>query len=224
MTVYICGDSFGSSDPEYGACWTDLLAQQIELANLSRVCASNLHIGLQVDQAIADRAEYIIYLATSSIREDVLLQEPLVKGPLLTRFADITNPDLRSNLTSYSIHSLNSTTLFNSAQLQQLREYHAEFFDIDLAVYRNELIIEGTLSRLVASGIPFAFDQGGFEHPRFSGSRQGYFSAYTQYRSELCLWDYAEPGPEHRPYYHITDSIKHTAIADYYLGLIRDKT
>ena len=38
---------------------------------------------------------------------------------------------------------------------------------------------------------------------------------YNQYRSELCLWDYADTRT-HRPYYHITDQNIHNNLAKYY--------
>jgi hypothetical protein len=228
MTVYICGDSFGCSDTEYGPGWVDKLAKKLQgetdIVNLSRVCASNTQIGLQVEHAISQQAKYIIYLATSSVRDDVLLNSIETTNNLLDRFVDITNPDDTKNLTSYSVQSLNDTTLFDATQLTMLKQYHSAFFDLDVAIYRNELIIEGVLSKLCTSGIPFKFDQGGFEHPSFSNSKKNYFTAYSKYRSEICVWDYVTKNLKHRPYYHIDDQLIHEEIANYYYNLINDKT
>lgn len=228
MTVYICGDSFGCSDTEYGPGWVDKLSKKLQgkttLVNLSRVCASNTQIGLQVEHAISSQAEYIIYLATSSVRDDVLLNTKSSTEPLFNRFVDITNPDTAKNLTSYSVQSLNDTTLFDIFQLNMLKQYHALFFDIDIAIYRNELIIEGVLSKLRTSQIPFKFDQGGFEHSSFSKSKKNYFNAYNKYRSKICVWDYVTDNLTHRPYYHIEDPGLHEEIAEYYYKLINDKT
>lgn len=228
MTVYICGDSFGCSDTEYGPGWVDKLTKKLQgkttVVNLSRVCASNTQIGLQVEHAIANQAEYIIYLATSSVRDDVVLNTAHSTNTLLDRFADITTPDPAKNLTSYSIQSLNDTTLFDTVQMNMLKQYHATFFDIDVAIYRNELIIEGILSKLVASEISFTFDQGGFEHASFSNSKKNYFKTYNEYRSEICVWDYVTKHLKHRPYYHIEDQRIHEEIAEYYYNLINDKT
>lgn len=224
--VYICGDSFGSTDPEYGPGWVEKLAErltgQAQVVNLCRVCASNVHVSLQVAQAIKQSADYIIYLATSSVREDARLLTRAHTDKLLDRFVDITNPDPQSDLTSYSILSLNETTRFTPAQLKQLKQYAAEFFDLDLAIARNELIIEGTLSKLTNSGIPFVFDQGGFEHASFGATGQHYFEAYHKYRSEICVWDYVDRKITHRPYYHIKDQQIHETIADYYYTLIKN--
>lgn len=225
MTVYICGDSFAYPDPESGPNWADLLAQQLPVVNLSRVCASNLHIALQVEQALSCDADFVIYLATSSVRESVLLHQGSAPRKLLDRFADITDPDPACDLVSYSRASLDSTTLFDHNQLAQLRQYHLQFTDWDLAIYNNQLIIEATLARLHRSGCGFLFDQGGFEHPSFGCARQEYFQSYNNYRSKICLWDFvAGTSVPHRPYYHITDSDIHRRVADYYYNAIQSTT
>jgi hypothetical protein len=145
-------------------------------------------------------------------------------GNLLDRYINITDPDPTKTVTSYSVTSLNNTTPFTEDQLTLLKQYHSRFFDLSIAVHQNELVIEGTLSKLVASGIPFTFDQGGFEHPKFAGSKGNYFAVYNNYRSEICLWDYVDELLIHRPYYHITDLAIHEEIANYYYNLINDKT
>jgi hypothetical protein len=201
--IYICGDSFGVSDPEYGACWADILAQShnYQVTNLSQVCASNLMIGMQVDQAIGSAADYIILLCTSSTRSQLRHNHAIVP---------------------YSVHSLDSTTPFTNKQLNLLREFHAECFDLELAIYENQLIIEAVLQRLVDSGCEFCFDQGGFEHPWYGGQKR-YFEKFDQYRSRFNLWDHASTR-SYRPYYHIQDAEIHQRVADYYAGLIHDQT
>lgn len=223
--VYICGDSFGSTDPEYkNYSWTELLALQMpdtQVINLSKVCASNLQISLQVDRAIEQKADFIIYLATTSTRHDVELHANQCFTDLLDRFVDIACPDDRKDLTSYSSCSLDSTTKFNNQQLNLLRKYHSEFSNLDLSIYHNELIIHATLSRLVESSCPFLFDQGGFEHKSFGGVKKEYFKNYQSYRSDINIWDYVIGKPiVHRPYYHIQDSNTHQLIANYYQNKI----
>ena len=197
MTVYLCGDSFGVPDPEYGACWADYLAEHFDLVNQCEVCASNLMIAQQVDRAIAASADFIIVLFTASTRGE-------------TRFRDRVTP--------YSIHSLDATTPFSEFQLSVLKNYTAEFFDLDLAIYQSQCIIESVLHRLETSGIDFLFDQGGFEHASYGGVGK-YFHQYDHRRSGVCLWDYADVRT-HRPYYHIQDSERHRMIADYYATAI----
>lgn len=199
--IYICGDSFGTADPEYGPMWADHLANQYAVRNLSRICSSNLMISRQLDQAIENQASYIILLCTSSTRGQTRIKNDVVP---------------------YSIHSLDHTTPFNNNQLNILKNYTAEFFDLELAIYENKCIIESMLSRLVASNIPFVFDQGGFEHRSYGGVGT-YFTQYNKFKSQRNLWDYVDKRT-YRPYYHIVDTQTHIDVARYYAGLIDEQT
>jgi hypothetical protein len=196
--VYICGDSFGVSDPEYGKCWVDLLAEIYSVTNLSKVCATNSMISQQVDLAISANPDFIIGLGTSSTRQ-------------LVKFNNTVVP--------FSIYSIDDTTKFSKHQRDILKQYVSEFFDITTAVYENKCVIENTLQKLVDSTISFRFDQGGFEHPNFNGSKIGYFKKYKNYLSAINLWSYTTARP-HRPYYHITDISTHKDIANYYINEI----
>ena len=220
--IYICGDSFACSDAEYGPSWVDLLSEKLNnnLVNLSRVGASNLQISLQVGSAIEQGAKYIIYLATSSVRNDVAFQQANT-GPLLARYTDLVSADSSKDLISYSIPTIFNAKVFNAQQIEFLKRYHTEFFDIDLAVYQNQMIIEGTLSMLKSSGISFQFDRGGFEHKKFAGAQsKKYFANYSEYFSKLNLWDFVDAPLPYRPYYHINDIGIHQQIANYYHGSI----
>ena len=194
--VYICGDSFCVPDPEYGACWVDLLAEQRTVVNLAQVSATNLLISQQVDQAIAESADFVIVQGTSCTRSETRHNGKVVPYSFLT-----------ANTT---------TTKFNNRQLNIMREYYTEFFDLDLAIYHNQCIIQNTLQKLMDSGIPFRFDQGGFEHPKFEATRSDYFAKFNSYRSTINLWDHANTR-DYRPYYHIRDAEVHYSIAQYYI-------
>jgi hypothetical protein len=188
--IYVCGDSFGVSDPEYGAGWMDQIGQT---TNLCQVSASNLLIAQQVDRAIAAGAERIIVLFTSSTRS-----EKVENGRIIP----------------FSWHTANTTTTpFSTNQLRILQEYFTEFHDLGLAIYTNQCIIQHTLGCLHQSGVDYTWDQGGFEHPSMGG--RPYFTEYNSTRSDLCLWDYATTR-QYRPYYHITDAWAHEQIATYY--------
>lgn len=197
--IYICGDSFAVPDPDYGPCWVDLLSNKIKkpITNLSRVCASNTLISMQVDSI--DEADFVIVLFTAS-----------------TRFETMLN----GNLVPYSIKSLDETTPFNKHQLELLKHHTAEFFDLDLEIFKNKCIIEATLYNLESKKIPFLFDQGGFEHASY-GATGKYFEKFIQFRSKFNLWDYADTRI-FRPYYHITDIKVHHKIADYYAEIINE--
>jgi hypothetical protein len=200
-TVYICGDSFGVPDPDHGPCWIDMLAESTcyHVVNLCQLCASNLLISQQVDQAVAE-ADCVIVLCTSCTRSQIRHNQKIVP---------------------YSFHSLDSTTPFSQRQLELLRRFHAEYFDLELAIYENQLIIEAMLQRLLDSGCQFIFDQGGFEHASYGGTGR-YFTKFDQYRSKFNLWDHA-PTRSYRPYYHIQDSAVHRQVANYYAGWLNDQ-
>lgn len=193
--IYICSDSFGVSDPDYGRCWSDILSERFPVTNLSQVAASNLLIARQVDRALRESAGFIIVQCTSVTRGQ-------------KRWKDDYAP--------FSYHTASEiTTPFDPEQLRILKEYFTEFFDMDLAIYENKIIIEHTLQKIHVSGIPFLFDQGGFEHPKFEKSNTGYFEHFARYRSQVNLWDYAD-ARKYRPYFHITDPEIHKHVADYY--------
>lgn len=187
--IYICGDSFGVPDPEYGPAWMECIGP---VTNLCRVSASNLLIAQQVEHALEQGAQKIIVLFTSSTRS-----EKIENG--------VTIP--------FSWHTASTTTTFDARQLQILRDYFVEFHDLGLAIYTNQCIIEHTLACLDRSGIDYVWDQGGFEHPSMGG--RVCFTEYNSTRSDLCLWDFARTR-EYRPYYHITDARIHQDIATYY--------
>jgi hypothetical protein len=157
-------------------------------------------ISQQVDQAIA-HADHVIVLCTASTRSQ-------------TRF--------NGEIVPYSIHSLNSTTPFDHKQLAVLDQYTREFFDLDLAIYENQCIIESMLQRLTDNNRPFLWDQGGFEHPSYGGTQQ-YFAKWQANRSHCNLWDHAQ-SRSHRPYYHIVDDSVHRSVAAYYAGWIHAQT
>jgi len=194
-TIYVCGDSFCVSDPEYGKCWVDYLAEKRTIHNLSRSSATNLMISMQVDQAIAAGPDFIIVQGTACTRSQTRHQ---------------------GNIVPFSYHTASEiTTPFDRTKLNILKHYYTEFFDLDLAIYENRCIIENTLQKLVNSGIDFLFDQGGFEHPSFGTTAQ-YFQRFSQYRSDINLWDYARTR-DYRPYYHIVDDAVHREVAAYYM-------
>lgn len=198
--IYICGDSFGVSDLEYGNCWADIIASQFSTCNLCQIAATNLLIAQQVDQAIAANANFIVVQFTSVTRS-----EKLHNGKYFP----------------FSYHTANTeTTPFSKSQLQILREYYTEFFDLKLAIYQNAITVEHTLQKLVDSEIPFCFSQGGFEHANFHPMATNYFAKFNHWRSGINLWDYTVTR-EYRPYYHITDRLIHQQVADYYIEEIK---
>jgi len=198
--VYICGDSFCVPDPEYGPCWVDLLANKYHIVNQSCVSATNLIIAMQVDTAIAAQADFVIVQGTSCTRSQTRYQDRIVPYSFLT--------------------ASTTTTPFDQRKLELIKHYYTEFFDLDLAIYQNQCIIENTLQKLMDSNIPFLFDQGGFEHSKFGNFGKVYFAKFEHYRSQVNLWDHGNTAL-YRPYYHITDPNIHKSVAEYYIKEIQ---
>lgn len=219
--IFICGDSFGSTDPLYpGLSWAELLESKLpdnyQLINLSAVAASNLHISLQIDYSILNAADFIIYLATASFRGEVKFAEVSDYDNLLDRFVTIgKNNHLQKNLTTFSYLSLDNNNFLNNNQKQIIKSFYVNCIDENLLIYQNKCIIENALQKLVNSNIPFVFDQGGFEHPKFTTEKKKYFENYKNYFSALNLWDYVEYRAL-RPYFHITNQTINQNIANYY--------
>jgi len=213
--VYICGDSFSSSDSEYGSCWvdllTDLLQGQAEVINLSSVAASNLLISLQVHRAVSQAPDFVICHGTAVTRGEVCIGDSN-NSELFDRF-------VQKNLVAYSIFRPYRSDL-TAIEQKEIQQFHAKYFDLDLAIYRDQCIIENTLQRLTSSAIPFLFDQGGFEHKKYSGNSQLYFLDYADCFSAVNLWDHGDTVDE-RPYFHIKDIKIHQEVANYYYEQIK---
>ena len=122
------------------------------------------------------------------------------------------------SLTTLTIWSLKDAKALTDQQRQIIDNYNKQFFDLDLAIYKDSLIIESTVQRLVDNAIPFKFSQGGFEHPSYGGVKE-YFTKFNEYRSKINLWDYAIT-QDHRPYFHIIDKSVHKKVANYYYNEI----
>ena len=207
--VYVCGDSFSTPDPEYGTVWVDLLQHKLgadySIVNNSSVAASNLLVAVQVDNAIKNHADFVIVLATACTRSEALVQ-PATDQALMTRFN-------QHELVSYSVYRPYRSHLTARDQ-EAISDFHRRYTDLELNIFRDHCILLGILTRLQQAGIPFLFDQGGFEHPRFGG-QAGYFDEFAAQRSALNVWDYGTTQDE-RPYYHIKEATTHVRISDYY--------
>lgn len=214
-TVYICGDSFAVDDPDSTLVyWVNLLRQslpEVNIVNLSRICASNLQISLQIDRAIEQGADFVIWLATSSARHDAKFGD--INGDLLNQFKDLTASPALGGLSSYSLSYFQNGLNFSSTDRSFLTRYLAEYTCLELDVYHNELLIDAVHARLSRSGIPYIFDQGGFQHRSFGGDDKTYS---WPNRSQICLWDHVPPNMPLRPYFHILDPDIHRSVAEYY--------
>lgn len=224
--VYICGDSFGSPlegwefDP-WPKLLSILLGNTYDVTNLSICCASNLLIRIQVDRAILNQADFVILLGTACTRSHGHVRT--INNPAtdiyerFVRVGDNNDDSSVRDLACYSLRSLDHTCVFNDDDIRSIKDYQSRLFDLDLAIYENQCIIESSLYSLEKNNIPFIFDQGGFENPVFGDVRRtDYFSNFDAYKSEINQWtlsNYSSSGIGH---YHITDPAIHQQIANYY--------
>lgn len=231
--IYICGDSFGC--PDFGwefdpwpVILQNLLGNDYQLINLSISCASNFLIRVQVDRAITESADFVILLGTSSTREQGKVKDrPAHYNEIYDRFRKINqlDPDrLNRDLACYSMVSLNDTCEFDPKDVAVLREYYSVVFDLDLEIQKNHYIIESSLYTLREHGVPFLFDQGGFENPIFGKVRdKKYFSNFAQHKTLINQWTLASTLPDsNRYHFHIVDRPTHQHIASYYYQNILD--
>jgi len=139
--LYICGDSFASSDST-----SDVIPwhEQLECVNLAKPGATNLQISMQVDAALK-KASFVIVSFTTCVRFE---------------FGE----------DYYSLHNLD-TNILSPEQRHIAAEYAKHFFSLDQEIYRNKCIIESVLQRLADSSVPFLFDQGGFEHAKWGATQ-----------------------------------------------------
>lgn len=229
--IYICGDSFGCPDNSWDfEPWPALLSAQLgnnyTVTNLSISCASNLLIRIQVDRAITNQADFIILLGTTCTRSHGHVQTIDNSNPnIYDRFVRVgawdNNADTR-DLACYSIQSLNETCVFDKDAIASIKDYQSRLFDLDLAIYENQCIIESSLYKLKEHNIPFIFDQGGFENPIFGNVRRtDYFSNFNSYKSKINQWTLSSHMPKSKiPHIHITDLSTHAQIANYYYNTI----
>ena len=231
--IFICGDSFGCPDLGWTIDpWPVLLANQLgadyTVTNLSISCASNLLIRIQVDQAIADQADFVILLGTTCTRSQGRVRDSdQPHTALYDRFVRVGNTNdnaHKRDLACYSIPSLNETCVFDKSDIAVIKDYQYRLFDLDLAIYENQCIIESSLHTLKQHNVPFVFDQGGFENPIFGNVRRtDYFAEFDQHRSQINQWTLSSYLPNtNMAHFHITDPAVHAQIADYYQTIIEN--
>ncbi len=227
--LFICGDSFAVADAESSVVpWFEILEKKISptwsVTNNSIVCASNLHIRLQIQSAIDQKADFVIFLSTSSTRGEGRLDDLKITGKnLLNRFVNIGKKTTgEEEFGCYSYNSLDETCVFDAEKINAIRQFRHKIFDLELSTLNNQFIIESSLYALKSSNIAFIFDQGGFENPKFSGFKKNYFKEFDTFRSQINLWSLVGYPMGHRPYFHIIDQSTHALIAEYYFTKIQN--
>jgi hypothetical protein len=226
--ISICGDSFASRDPEWPKfSWVDriqnYLSTDIDLRIHARPGCSNFYIRQQIDQAVQIKSDYIIYLATSSIRNDVCFGRPWDR-PLIERYWNLEDPlslDQR-DLVSFSWTCIEQYP-FDPEQAEFLKRYFAMFYDMDVAIKQNYYMIESCLGALEDYSTNWIWSQSGFEHGSFPGVEPQNFPArWRAKEASINIWDFWERNSRaERPYFHIQDEHVHEQVAKYYAEQIQ---
>lgn len=210
-TLYICGDSFCSTDIEYGPAWHELLANQypnLKIVNLSIPGASNYLIYLQVKEAIAHKCDYLIYHASSSTRQEFVLNHNDDFGrDSLDRYWNVCAPDSTKTLlcTSWNSITRNTENTFSSKDYSRIKDFFKRYIDLPVMIEKNYIFILHTLQLIESTpNLIWAWSRGGFEHHSFTTVDDWDFSKWAPYECSINLWDHYDPKLA-RPYYHVTD-------------------
>jgi hypothetical protein len=226
-TLYVCGDSFSSQDLEYGKNWTDLLADNcpnINVINLSNPGASNYLIYLQVKEAIKQKANYIIFNASSSTRNEFLLDESSISNDSLDRYWNTNSKNKDATIVSCSWinpwdikkHNVN---VFSKDETKEITNFFKKRIDITSLIEKNYIFVIYTLQLIESNNITYAWSQGGFEHKSFESCNDWDFSKYRKNECKINLWDYGVPEIA-RPYFHITDNEILKKTCDEYINIL----
>lgn len=224
-TLYICGDSFCTVDPEYGPCWIDLLIKKlpnIKVINLAIPGASNYLIQLQVKQALEEKCDYLIYHATSSVRQEFSIAEGAHQRDNINRYwrpNDQHNKFVMCN--SWLSPNRNAGDLFVDNE-NTIRDFFLEYIDFVSQIEKNYIFINYTLDKISNSNFikNWIWSPGGFEHPKFNDATPWDFNNYKHHLSSFNLWDEYDQKLT-RPYYHVTNKIIHQNVCDYYLKMLQ---
>jgi len=222
--LFICGDSFCSEDPEYGPSWVALLKEalpDVNVITLASTGASNYLIFLQVQHALNNQCDFLIYHATSSIRNEFLIDNDDCKKDHFSRYwapHDTKNKSVVSNSWADPTRCT-GTLLTKSGHL--IKQFFTEHVDFTSMVGKNYIFIDYTLN-LIASQLPrtkWVWSRGGFEHYKFQGVQEWDFSKFADRESDINLWDDFDHSLL-RPYYHVTDINVHRQARDHYLSML----
>jgi hypothetical protein len=227
--ISICGDSFASLDPEWpDYSWVSRIQHHlltpVDVKIHARPGCSNFHIRQQIDRAIDLKSDYIIYLATSSIRNDLCFGRS-TDNTLLDRYWNLTDDqfDSQRDLVSYSWLTMEEYP-FEADQIDFLKKYFTLFYDMDVAIKQSFYMIESCLYTLENYSNCWTWSQSGFEHISFPGaSLQPFNQRWRQKESKLNTWDFWQRRTRNeRPYFHIIDKNVHEKIASYYATQIKN--
>jgi hypothetical protein len=224
--LYICGDSFCGSDPTGSGSWVNLLQKQhadLDIINLSSPAASNYLIYLQVKQAIESAADYVIYHATSSIRQEFVINTDSTYRDTVSRYWHMQHSDVKKPMVCVSWPNPQNTAagLLSDLQTKELQNFFNKYIDLTSLIEKNYVFIQHSLNLLDRSKVSnWIWSQGGFEHAGFGNVIPWDFDTYRPRESIVNLWDYYDPKKK-KPYYHVDDPEVIETVCKHYTKMLQ---
>jgi hypothetical protein len=224
LILFVCGDSFCFPDPDYGLSWVDLIQKSrpnIEIINLSSPGASNYLISLQVQHALKNNCDRIIYHATSSIRQEFSIAQHTATKDSINRYWNLMSKNNKSVVSASWISATRYTDELLSDEDQIIKKFFTEYIDLPSMINKNYIFIDYTL-KLLDSFLPrsqWAWSPGGFENKKFSDSISWDFANFQDRMCKINLWDDYD-NSKMRPYYHVTDPTIHQRVCELYLQML----
>jgi len=179
--LFSLGDSFMTvDDPGDGITgFCELYCQQrgFEHVSLARPGATNFSIRLQIEQAIAESADYVVIGLTSSDRFDIVvnpqgdykLQNIHWSGYRARSQQHVEQNNVRMVSDTFNnVISQQHQQLVNESQLSALRSYIADLHDPGLASQRDYYVVSDGIRKLMAAGIEFVLIPGWLSHHDWS--------------------------------------------------------
>ena len=227
-TLYICGDSFCSSDQDYGDNWSDMLAKdhpELNVINLSTFGASNYLVYLQVKHALDQNCDYLIYHATSSVRQEFVITRDNTTFDKFDRYWNQNTQDPSKTMASLSWLDprKGASNFYSNKKIDAINNFFKEFIDFNVLVEKNYIFIQYTL-QLISKNKNlknWVWSRGGFEHNSFGSINEWDFDFYADHHCKVNLWDHYDPALAlKRPYYHITDKRLLEEVSELYYNLL----
>jgi len=173
--LYVCGDSYFSCDEKWpGSHFSEIIADKLDLTlvSLARQGISNSAVRLQIERALSDKADFVIFGATDSHRFEIPLHAlwsklprkafDINKGLDNIEYRYYPNPSHRhvdaSAACLWSDHySKYSSEDFDPQFRHTWKVFFSEIYDRSWRDQQDRWIIESSLARLENANLPFVF-------------------------------------------------------------------
>jgi len=197
---------------------------QIKVINLASPGASNYLIALQVEYALSNCCDYLIYNATSSVRQELLLNNDNETQDSIIRYWNVCDPDPSKSLVCTTWTNLRRDTqeTFKEHQYKEIENFFVKYIDLPSTIKKNYIFICHTLQQISKNKNlkNWAWSRGGFEHHSFKDSSIWDFSEWESKMCDTNLWDHYD-NKSNRPFYHVTDVSIRKAVCDSYINMLQ---